>query len=611
MRMIKHLYRLIFILLLLLIAGCFSTEKNNQQQNNTAVYLDPSAGIEERVKDLLARMNLQKKIGQMTQVDRAFLQQEGDIISYGLGSILSGGGSAPSVNNAVSWADMVDDFQQQALQTRLKIPLIYGIDAVHGHNNVYGAVIFPHNIGLGCTRNTELVRQAASITAREVTGTGIHWTFSPCIAVVRDERWGRTYEGFGETPELSEDMAAAAVEGFQGTDLNDPATILACAKHFIGDGGTTGGVNTGNTELSESELRSIHLPGYIAAINSGVGSIMASFNSWNGEKIHGSHYLLTDVLKQELGFDGFIVSDWAAIDQLSGDYESNVKQAINAGIDMVMVPDKYITFINTLDTLVDQGHVSIERINDAVSRILRVKFQLGLFESPFTDRSFTSEIGSSAHRAVARKCVRQSLVLLKNEGNILPLTGSEKRIHVSGRNADDLGSQCGGWTISWQGDRGLITVGTTILHAIAQRVPDETQVSFTMDGSNAGGSDVGIAIIGEAPYAEGRGDRTDLSLSQEDIETVKQLKASGIPVVVILISGRPMLLNSILEDCDAIIAAWLPGTEGHGVADVLFGDFSPAGKLSHSWPRSMDQIPINQGDTQYNPLYPYGFGLTY
>jgi len=609
--MIRNLYNLLFLLLLFLISGCFSTEKNNQPHNNTVLYLDPSASVEERVTDLLSRMNLKEKIGQMTQADRTFLKQKSDITTYCLGSILSGGGSTPPVNNASSWADMVDEFQQHALLTRLKIPLIYGIDAVHGHNNVYGAVIFPHNIGMGCTRNTELVRQAEAVTAKEVAGTGIHWTFAPCIAVVRDERWGRTYEGFGETPELSEDMAAAAVEGFQGSNLSDPATILACAKHYVGDGGTEGGVNTGNTVMSESELRAIHLPGYIAAINSGVGSIMASFNSWNGEKMHGNHYLLTEVLKQELGFDGFVVSDWAGIDHLPGDYESDVKQAINAGIDMVMVPDKYETFINTLDTLVDQGHVSLERINDAVSRILRIKFRLGLFESAFTDRSFTSTIGSSAHRTIARQCVRQSLVLLKNEGNILPLTGSETRIHVSGRNADDLGSQCGGWTISWQGSRGLITVGTTILHAIAQRAPDGTQVSFSIDGSNASGSDIGIAVIGEEPYAEGNGDRNDVSLSQEDIETVRQLKAYGIPVVVILISGRPMLLNSILDHCDAIIAAWLPGTEGKGIADVLFGDFSPTGKLSHSWPRNMDQIPINWEDGQYDPLYPYGFGLTY
>ena len=609
--MIKYLYRLIFISFLLLITGCVSTEKNNQPQNNTAIYLDPSASVAERVADLLSRMNLQEKIGQMTQAERGSLQENDDITTYKLGSILSGGGSTPSTNNAITWADMVDEFQQYALQTRLKIPLIYGIDAVHGHNNVYGAVIFPHNIGMGCTRNTDLVRQAEAITAKEVAGTGIHWTFAPCIAVVRNECWGRTYEGFGETPVLTEEMAAAAVLGFQGNDLRDPATILACAKHYLGDGGTTGGNDQGNTVVSEEVLRSIHLPGYVAAIHSGVGSIMASFSSWNGVKMHGNHYLLTEVLKQELGFDGFVVSDWAGIDQLPGDYKSDVQQAINAGIDMVMVPDKYTTFINTLDTLVDQGNVSLERINDAVSRILRVKFQLGLFESPFADRSFTSEIGSSEHRAVARQCVRESLVLLKNDGNILPLTGSEKRIHVSGRNADDLGSQCGGWTISWQGSRGPITIGTTVLHAIAQRAPDGTEVSFTPDGSNASGCDVGIAVIGENPYAEGHGDRSDLSLNKEDIETVKELKASGIPVIVILISGRPMLLDSILDDCDAIIAAWLPGTEGKGITDVLFGDFSPTGKLSLSWPRNMNQIPINWGDAQYDPLFPYGFGLTY
>ncbi|MCD6116876.1 glycoside hydrolase family 3 C-terminal domain-containing protein [bacterium] len=599
------------IILLLMHGSCTKMETSTQPQNYDAVYLNPDADIEERVEDLLSRMNLKEKIGQMTQVERGFIQQQSDITTFCIGSVLSGGGSGPSENKAISWADMVDGFQQRALMTRLKIPLIYGIDAVHGHNNVYGAVIFPHNIGMGCTRNPDLVRQAARVTAEEVAGTGINWTFGPCIAVVRDERWGRTYEGFGETPELTEKMAAAAVEGFQGSDLKDPVSILACAKHFLGDGGTTGGHDQGNTELSEAELRAIHLSGYISAINAGVGSIMASFSSWNGEKIHGNHYLLTDVLKQELGFEGFVVSDWGAINQLSADYEVCIEKAINAGIDMVMVPDDYKKFINVLDTLVTQGRVPLDRINDAVKRILRIKFRLGLFESPFTNRSYTMQIGSSEHRAVARECVRQSLVLLKNNGKVLPLSGLESRIHVSGRNADDLGSQCGGWTISWQGNRGSHTVGTTILQAIKQRAPAGTQITYSTDGSNASESDIGIVVIGESPYAEGNGDRNDLSIEEQDVDTVKRIKSAGIPLVVILISGRPMILDSILDDCDALISAWLPGTEGQGVADVLFGDFPPTGRLSHSWPRSMNQIPINLEDIPYDPLFPYGFGLTY
>ncbi len=573
------------------------------------IYLDSTATIDQRVEDLLSRMTLDEKIGQMTQADRQYLQSEVDITTYALGSLLSGGGSAPQDNSPVGWANMYDSYQSRALATRLHIPLIYGIDAVHGHNNVKGAVIFPHNIGMGCTRNPNLVRQAERITAKEVAGTGIDWTFGPCIAVPRDERWGRTYEGFGETAELTVLMSAAAVIGFQGDTLGNRESILACAKHFVGDGGTWGGKDQGDTQIDETTLRAVHLPGYIAAIESGVGSIMASFSSWNGQKIHGNHYLLTAVLKEELGFRGFVVSDWSAIDQLPGDYSSDVETAINAGIDMVMVPDKYKTFISTLKSLVQQGMVTEERINDAVRRILKIKFQLGLFELPYTDRSLTTQIGSVAHRAVARECVRQSLVLLKKKDNILPLPKSNVKIAIAGKNANDLGNQCGGWTISWQGAGGNITTGTTILEAIGQAAPNAT-ISYSLDGSNALGADIGIVVIGETPYAEGPGDRSDLNVSKADIATVRNVKNAGIPVIVILISGRPLLLSPILHFCDALIAAWLPGTEGQGIADVLFGDFPPSGQLSHSWPKNMQQIPINIGDENYDPLFEYGYGIT-
>ncbi|MBN2414575.1 glycoside hydrolase family 3 C-terminal domain-containing protein [bacterium] len=596
---------------LLFIPACIFDNNATGPRDGRTDYMNPAAGVEERVADLLSRMTLQEKIGQMTQAERGALYQVSDIRTLFLGSVLSGGGSSPGANNASAWADMTDGFQQQALQTRLAIPLIYGIDAVHGHNNVYGAVIFPHNIGMGCTRDPDLVREAAEVTAAEVSGTGIHWTFSPCIAVVRDERWGRTYEGFGETPELAEMMAAAAVEGLQGVIPGEPGRIVACPKHFLGDGGTLGGDDQGNTVVSEAELRAIHLPGYEAAVRAGAGTVMASYSSWNGVKMHGSRYLLTDVLKGELGFDGFVVSDWAGIDQLSGGYEEDVEQAINAGIDMVMVPTRYREFITALDTLVDQGRVPMERIDDAVSRILRIKFRFGLFEAPFADRTEIMHIGSAAHREVARRCVRQSLVLLKNDGGRLPFTGSETRIHVAGRNADDIGAQCGGWTISWQGGRGPITIGTTIYRGIAQRAPAGTVVTYSPDGSGAAGSDIAVAVIGEDPYAEGAGDRADLSLSDADVTTVKRLKQAGVPVVAVLVSGRPMILEEILDDCDGLIAAWLPGTEGRGVADVLFGDVAPTGTLSHSWPLNMAQIPVNEGDGVYNPLFPYGFGLTY
>lgn len=556
-------------------------------------------------------MTLQEKIGQMIQIDRGFIQKKEDITDYLIGSILSGGGSVPSPNEPTAWADMVDEYQTYALKTRLQIPLIYGIDAVHGHNNVYGATIFPHNIGLGCTRDADLVEEAARVTAEEVAGTGIHWTFSPCIAVVRNERWGRSYEGFGETPELSEMMAAAAVRGYQGNDLSDPGTILACVKHFLGDGGTTDGHDQGNTEVDEVTMRNLHLPGYIAAIEAGTGSIMVSFSSWNGEKMHGSYYWLTTVLKGELGFEGFVVSDWGGIDQLPGDFASDIETSINAGVDMVMLPQRYEDFMLTTLNLVNNGQIPESRVNDAVRRILRIKFELGLFENPYTDRSYTGTIGSAEHREIARQCVRESLVLLKNKNDCLPITGSISRIHVAGKNADDLGNQCGGWTISWQGNSGAITIGTTILEGIRERVGPGIAVTYSEDGSGASGADVGIVVIGETPYAEGVGDRNDLSLSVEDVAAVNTVADSGIPTVIILISGRPLIINDVLGRCDAFIAAWLPGTEGVGVDDVLFGDYNPTGRLSHTWPRSMDQIPINTGDADYEPLFPYGFGLSY
>jgi beta-glucosidase len=549
-------------------------------------------------------MTLDEKIGQMTQADRAYLRSEADIRTCFLGSVLSGGGSAPPDRTAPGWAEMYDRFQSIALQTRLKIPLLYGIDAVHGHGNVVGAVVFPHNVGLGCTRETALVERVARATAEEVAATGIDWTFSPCIAVARDERWGRTYESFGETPELVAEMGAAAVRGYQ-------PRILACAKHYIADGGTAGGRDQGDARMDEATLRALHLPGYRAAVAAGVGSVVASFSSWNGEKMHGHRYLLTDVLKGELGFPGFLLSDWDGIDQLPGDYPSDVEVSVNAGIDMVMVPDRYRDFSATLKGLVQSGRVPQARVDDAVRRILRQKIALGLWEKPYADRSLLSQVGSPAHRQLAREAVRKSLVLLKNEGRVLPLSKTARRIHVAGKNADDLGHQCGGWTISWQGRSGAITAGTTILQGIRGAVLGGASVTFSRDGSGADGADVGVVVIGETPYAEGRGDRTDLSLAAEDVAAVRAVRAARVPTVLVLVSGRPLVLDAILGDADAIVAAWLPGTEGAGVAEVLFGDSPPTGRLSHSWPRSTAQVPVNWGDPAYNPLYPYGYGLSY
>jgi beta-glucosidase len=584
-----------------------------------------SADAEAKARALLLRMTIDEKIGQMTQVDMNALKDRADITRYCLGSMLSGGNSDPPDITAAGWARAYDDYQTWALKTRLKIPLIYGIDAVHGHNNVNGAVIFPHNIGLGATRNPRLVEQAARATAVEVSATGISWVFAPCIAVARDIRWGRSYESFGETPELAE-LGAASVRGFQGRSLADPTAVLACAKHFMGDGGTTGGVDQGNTECDEAALRRIHLPGYAAAVKAGVGSIMVSYNSFNGRKMHGNRHLLTDVLKDELGFQGFLVSDWAAIDQLSKDYKGDIEQSINAGLDMIMIPNgpgqanNYVDFIRLFKELVAEGRVPQSRIDDAVLRILKIKLKSRIFEHPYADPSLLAKVGCPEHRRIARECVRQSLVLLKNEKHILPLSKQMKHLVVAGKAADDIGIQCGGWTIDWQGKPGnVIKGGTTILAAIRNTVSAGTKVTFSPDGKIDADADAVLVIVGEIPYAEMLGDRKDLSLSPRDAALVERAAAAGKPVVTLLLSGRPLIIGPALEKSDAFIAAWLPGTEGQGVADVLFGDYKPTGKLPHTWPRSMAQVPCPGGRLPQGrelaadggPLFPYGFGLTY
>lgn len=554
-------------------------------------------------------MTLDEKIGQMTQAERGMLESLNDISYYSLGSLLSGGGSSPSPNTQQAWADMYDEYQEIALQSRLGIPLIYGVDAVHGHNNVYGAVIFPHNIGLGCTWNGDLVKTINQITAKEVAATGIDWTFAPCIAVPRDERWGRTYEGFGETAEITEIMAKASVEGLQAYSLENPETILACAKHFVGDGGTNNGDDQGNTVVSEDVLRDVHMAAYIDAIEAGVGSIMASYSSWNGQKMHGHDYLLTDVLKGELGFEGFIVSDWKGVDQVDGDYREAVKKSINAGIDMVMVPDRYIFFISILKSLVEDGEVSTSRIDDAVRRILKQKFLLDLFEEPLTNPSFAADFGSQAHRNVARQAVRESLVLLNAKNDILPLNKNNQRIMVAGSLANDLGALCGGWSISWQGSNGNITEGTNILNGL-QNASGSSEIIYSQNGDLSSNIDVAVVVIGENPYAEGAGDRETLSLNDSDVNLVKKVKENSIPVVAVLVSGRPLIISDILPYTDAVIAAWLPGSEGgDGIADVLYGDYQPKGQLAISWPKDMAHYPVNYGDEDYNPLYAYQHGL--
>jgi beta-glucosidase len=543
---------------------------------------------DQAVDQLLSQMSLDEKIGQMVQVDSAALKDKADVRKYFLGSVLSGGNSDPdNGNTAPDWLAFVNGFASQALQTPLKIPLLYGIDAVHGHNNIDGATVFPHHIGLGATHDAALVEHAERITAEEVAGTGIRWAFAPCLAVPQNPRWGRTYEGYSDDPALVAKLGAAAVRGLQGDRLSaQPTSVLACAKHFIGDGGTTNGVDQGDTICDEATLRKLYLLPYVAAIHAGVGSVMVSYSSWNGVKMHGNKYLLTDVLKTELGFRGFLVSDWAAIDQISPDYKHDIEQSINAGLDMIMIPNgpdkpnNYVEFINDLKDLVAEGKVPPSRIDDAVRRILRIKFQMSLFDAAPTDPSLTAAVGSPAHRAVARQCVRESLVLVKNENHTLPLAKNLKHLVVVGAGADDLGMQCGGWTVDWQGGHGNITRGgTTLLAALRQAVSPQTEVTFSPDASNVKNADAIIAVVGEPPYAEMKGDREHLDLSAEDTALIARAKAAGAPVVTLVFSGRPLLWDAALADSSAFVAAWLPGSEGLGMTDVLFGDYPFKGRM--------------------------------
>ncbi len=507
-----------------------------------------------------------------------------------------------------------DSYQAAALSTRLGIPLLYGVDAVHGHNNVYGATVFPHNIGLGSTRDAELVERIGRATAVEIAATGLDWTFSPCVAVTRDDHWGRVYESFGELPELPTAMASL-ITGLQGASLASSTSVLATAKHYLGDGGTLGGDDQGQTNLGEAELRALHLPPFRAAVERGVGAVMVSYSSWNGAKMHGHRYLVTDVLKGELGFGGIVVTDWDGIELLDGAYGisgADARAGANAGVDMFMITEQYRNFIALLRTEVQAGRVPLARIDDANRRILTKKFELGLFERPYADRSLLGHVGSAAHRALAREAVQKSQVVLRNEGGVLPIARSIGKIFVAGKSADNIGYQSGGWTIQWQGGSGPITPGTSILAGIRSTVSPQTTVTYAKNGTGIDASyDLAIAVIGETPYAEYEGDRTDeLKLDATDLALLAKLAASGVPVVVVLVSGRPLDVSEHVAGWAAFVAAWLPGTEGQGVADVLFGVVAPTGKLPVTWLVNVAQEPINVGDGQV-PLYPYGHGLTY
>ncbi|MFF3848344.1 glycoside hydrolase family 3 N-terminal domain-containing protein [Streptomyces sp. NPDC002328] len=590
-------------------------------------YLDAKLPVRKRVADLLSRMSLEEKAGQMTQAERGALTAPGDIAAYDLGSLLSGGGSTPTPNTPEAWAKMIDAFQLRTRATRFQIPLIYGVDAVHGHNNLVGATVMPHNIGIGASRDPQLAYKTGAVTAAEVRATGVPWDFAPCLCVTRDERWGRSYEAFGEDPALVEAMETV-IQGLQGapdgSDLKDADKVLATAKHFVADGGTAYGSSTtgsytidqGVTKVDRKELEAVHLAPYREAVDRGVGSVMPSYSSLDvaGDgrgpvKMHARADMINGVLKGRLGFDGFVVSDWAAIDQLPGDYASDVRTSVNAGLDMIMVPYAYRDFRTALVDEVRAGRVGERRVDDAVSRILTQKFRLGLFEKPYADTRGAAGIGSAEHRAVARRAAAESQVLLKNAGGLLPLKKSQK-VYVAGSNADDIGNQTGGWTVTWQGSSGDITPGTTILEGMRAAGGDLT---YSEDASApTAGHDVGVVVVGETPYAEGVGDvgnGHDLELSAADRAAVDRVCAA-MRCAVLIVSGRPQLVGDRLDAVDALVASWLPGTEGDGVADVLYGRRPFTGQLPVTWPKSEAQLPINVGDAVYDPQFPYGWGLT-
>jgi beta-glucosidase len=607
-------------------------------------YEDASLPTSQRVADLLSRMSLQDKVGQMTQTERyQVFNDTTPITTWRLGSILSGGGSTPTQNNPAAWADMVDRFQRAALATPLHIPLLYGIDSVHGDGNMLGATVFPHNIGLGAARDTGLVRDVEHVTATETRASGPQWTFAPCICAARDDRWGRTYESFGEDPRLVIQMETA-IDGFQGSPghLSDADRVLATAKHYAGDGDTVYGSATGDYKIDQGvavtnrrDFWNNALRQYVPAVQKhDVGSVMPSFSSvdWtedgvgNPIKMHANQELITNVLKGTMRFHGLVISDWEGIHQIPGDWATQVKTGVMAGIDMFMEPNAYQSFATTLMDLVNAGQVPMSRIDDAVSRILTAKFELGLFEHPFTDRTNIGSIGSPAHHALARRAAAESQVLLKNSRNVLPIRG-HRGVYVAGSNADNIGNQAGGWTLTWQGGSTNVIPGTTILDGIKQDA--RGPVTYSADASAPiSHGDIGIVVVGETPYAEGFGDVggpqwaydpgdhgvkrpvKDMQVSAADRAAIDKVCAAAAKCVVVVVSGRPLILDpGQLSKMNGLVASWLPGSEGAGVADTLFGVRPFTGKLPVTWPRTLAQEPINIGDKNYDPLYPFGYGL--
>lgn len=591
--------------------------------------------IEHRLDELLSTMTLEQKVAQMIQPEIGYLSVE-KMRQYGFGSYLNGGNTAPYGKKQAdqsTWLRYADEMYEASVDASIDgstIPTIWGTDAMHGHSNVYGATLFPHNIGLGAARDPKLIKQIGIATAKEVAATGIEWSFAPTVAVVRDDRWGRTYESYSEDPEIVADYAGNMVLGLQGqpgTDFLDGYHRIATAKHFIGDGGTKGGIDRGDTRLDEQTLKDIHAAGYVSALQAGVQSVMASFNSWNGKRVHGHKYLLTDVLKGKMGFDGFVVSDWNAHKFVDGCDLEQCAAAINAGVDVLMVPEHYEAFYHNTVKQVKEGIIPASRIDDAVRRFLRAKIRWGILSrgkpSGRPDAQNPQWLNAPEHRALARDAVRKSLVLLKNNNHTLPVK-PDSRVLVAGEGADNIAMQAGGWSVSWQGTDNTnadFPNATSVYEGIKQQVESAGgTVEYSQSGSFKEKPDVAIVVIGEQPYAEWFGDIQTLQFAGDESKSLlllKRLKSGGIPVVTVFLSGRPLWVNNILNLSDAFVAAWLPGSEGQGVADVLLRrkdgsiNFDFSGKLSFSWPKYDNQYLLNRHDVSYDPLFPYGYGLTY
>ncbi|ALT76884.1 glycoside hydrolase family 3 protein [Paucibacter sp. KCTC 42545] len=597
---------------------------------------DPA--MEKRIDALIAKMSLEQKVGQTIQPEIRHISLT-DVSKYHIGSVLNGGGSFPGNDKfakAQDWVALADGFYKASMQPSengVAIPIMWGTDAVHGHNNVIGATLYPHNIALGAANNPDLIKQIGAATAREIGVTGIGWSFAPTVAVARDARWGRTYESYAESPEIVKAYAGKMVEGLQGEPgaqgfLSDQH-VIATAKHYIGDGGTQGGIDRGQTDASEAELVRLHAQGYVSAIESGVQTVMASFSSWRGDRMHGHKYLLTDILKDHMGFDGLVVGDWSGHEFVPGCTRNNCAQAINAGIDIFMVPEDWkLLYENTL-AQARSGEIPLARLDDAVRRILRVKMRAGLFDrgapSSYALAGKNEVLGAAAHREIARQAVRESLVLLKNKHQLLPIKAGSK-ILLAGDGADDIGKQAGGWSISWQGTGNVnsdFPGATSIYQGMAAAAKaNGSRVTVSVNGDYQDRPDVAVVVFGENPYAEMQGDISKLDFaSDKELQLLKKFKAQGIPVVSLFITGRPLWVNPELNASDAFAVIWQPGTEGAGVADVIMRDaknavrFDFKGKLSFAWPARPDQAPSlaygkNEGEGG-GPLFPRGYGLTY